>query len=381
MADGKYDEYVKESEEEDPKVTLKKVIRLIASMNPNRPMPQNAPHTPTLEYPLDQYLYSPIKVCGYFYNPETGETVPPSGWDPETKGPDWDVNSSKVLLTSSIDYDATSAAEITISYDAYNRESTEINGESFPQQSGGYYAGSIGSIGGGDISGGPEEPDDKMPTAIAEYLDMVVSRPHDPIKLDLIPSSLNEFYLFYNGRLLYPNSDYVIETDGKISFTAAELQYGDKIYAFENLAADKGCMKSRVREVIPTATKTIECEDLHTNSYILPFYDGELVFQNNYEVQEGRVRFVSVLEEGKHLDITECLFAEDSVLEVAFAGSSSTSSSYLSVRGVRKENCYLVFYDGKFMMENVDYMLQKNTIVFLNGLILDVNKKILVLRV
>ena len=113
----------------------------------------------------------------------------------------------------------------------------------------------------------------------------------------------------------------------------------------------------------------------------MPFYDGELIFRNNYVVQNGSVRFVNILEEGKSVDIAECLFAPGSNLEIMFAGSSKFTSSYLSISGISAENVYLVFYDGKLMMENVEYRLQKNAIVFLNGLVLDVNKKIMVLRV
>ena len=358
----------------------KKVIRLIATVNPNRPMPQNAPHTPTLEYPLDQYLYSPIKIIGYFYDPETEEVVPPNGWDESTQGPVWNETSSKILLSSAIDYDASSAAEIKISFDKENRDPTVVNGETFIQQNNGYYAGSIGAIDGGQI-GEDIEPTDKNPTVIAQYLNMVVTRPYDEIKMDLVPSSLDEFYLFYNGKLLYPEIDYSIHEDGIIEFTSITQSYGDRIYAFENLAVDEGCLKSRVRMTIPEATKRIDCEDIHPGAYILPFYDGELIFQNNYEIQEGSVKFVSTLEENKNIDITECIFSPDSILEVSFAGSSTTSSTYISVKGINKENTYLVFYDGKLMMENVEYQLQKNAIVFLNGLVLDVNKKLLVLRV
>ena len=360
---------------------LPKVLKLIQSVNPNRPMPQNAPHTPTLEYPLDQYLYSPVKIMGYFYNPETEEVVPPNGWDPDTQGPIWDEKSEKILLSSSIDYDATSAAEIEVVFNEEDRETTTINGTDFPQQNGGYYAGTIGAIDGGVVGEDGPDPGDKHPTAIAQYLNMVVTRPYDKIKMDLVPSSLDEFYLFLNGILLYPNIDYTIDEDGQIEFAAAVLEYGDKIYAFENLAAEKGCLKNRVRMTIPETTKRIDCEDIHPTSYILPFYDGELVFLTSYEVQEGSVKFVNTLDEGKNIDITECLFSPDSSLEVAFAGSSKTTSTYIGINGIRKENVYLVFYDGKLMMENVDYMLQKNAISFLNGIVLDVNKKLLVLRV
>ena len=99
------------------------------------------------------------------------------------------------------------------------------------------------------------------------------------------------------------------------------------------------------------------------------------------EVQNGSVKFVSNLEEGKWLDVTRCIFTRDSDLEMMFYGNSELSSPYLRVEGIRKEDAYLVFYDGKLMMESIDYRLQKNIIIFLNELILDVTKKIVVLRI
>ena len=360
---------------------LPKVLKLIQSVNPNRPMPQNAPHTPTLEYPLDQYLYSPVKMIGYFYDPENEEVVPPNGWDPSTQGPVWDENSEKILLTSAINYDASSATSINVSFDRDDRAPIIIDGQEYVQQNCGYFSGHIGNMDGGVVGEDSPDPGDKNPTAIAQYLSMVVTRPYDPVKLEMIPSSLENFYLFYNGRLLYPGADYSIREDGVIEFTNVVLEYGDRIYAFENIYTEEGCIKNRVRIQISEGTKRIDCEQITSESYILPFYDGELVFQNNYIVQDGSVKFVSTLEAGKWIDISECIFSPAANLEVAFAGSSEYSSSYLSVRGVSVENTYLVFYDGKLLMETADYTLQKNAIVFLNGLVLDVNKKLLVLRV
>ena len=336
-------------------------------------MPQNAPHTPTLDYPLDQYLYSPIKVCGNFYDPENQELL-----DPEN----WDVNSEKILLTSAATFKKNGGLGISVTYDKNDREPVYIYGVKYIQQNCGYLAGTIGDMSGGVIGEEPLDPVIKRPSAIDLYLSLVVTNPHDEIRLDSLPSSIDNFYFFLNGRLLYPNVDYMISEDGVVSFLAAELAYGDRIYAFENLIdVERGCLKNRLRMRIPEETKRIFCEGIDTDSTILPFYDGYLVFQTDFMVHEGSIRFINTLEEGKELDITECLFSPESKLEIVFAGSSNFSSSYLSVQGIDENDTLLVFYDGKLLLENADYRIQKNVIVFLNGLILDVNKKIMVLRV
>ena len=397
ISNHKYDELVESSSEDTEEDIQNKVIKLVISMNPNRPMPQSAPHTPRLEYPLDQYLYSPVKMVGYFYDPENKEIVPSAGSGDagsssgtggssnSAAGNDsgWDENSEKILLTSAISYNVSSgSALVSVSFNSDDRESIEINGQQYVQQSSGYYSGTIGAMDGGMIGAESSGPTEKRPTAIDLYLNMVVTRPYEDIILESIPTDINNFYFFYNGILLYPGVDYSIDENGLVSFTAAVLAYGDTLYAFENLSdVEEGCLKNRVREIIPETTKRIDCESLNQNSVILPFYNGELIFQNNYVVQNGSVRFVNVLEEGKPVDITECMFAPGSNLEIMFAGSSKFTSSYLNINGISVDNTYLVFYDGKLMMENVDYRLHKNAVVFLNGIVLDVNKKIMVLRV
>ena len=377
----KYDNLVEVSSEDTEETIQNKVIKLVISMNPNRPMPQSAPHTPRLEYPLDQYLYSPVKMCGYFYDEVAGGVFNPTSWDEETQGPVWDESSSKILLTSAINYDASSAASVIVEFDDNDREPAIIHGVEYVQQNCGYYSGQIGNMDGGVVGVESFDPSTKKPTAIDLYLNMVVTRPYENIILESVPSDINNFYLFYNGRLMYPGVDYSIDENGLVSFTAAVFAYGDTLYAFENLSdVETGCLKNRIRTVIPEGTKRIDCAVTEESS-ILPFYDGELVFRNNYDVQNGSVKFISTLEQGKCIDITECMFSPESNLEMMFAGSSKFSSSYLNVSGIRIENSYLVFYDGKLMMENVDYRLQKNSILFLNGLVLDVNKKIVVVRV
>ena len=379
--DGKYDNLVTitpeeregKTEEEIQDLIKKKVIRLIASVNPDRPMPQNAPHTPTLNYPLDQYLYSPIKICGNFYDPETEELL-----DPEN----WDVNSEKILLTSAATFKKNGGLGISVTYSKDDREPVYIDGVKYIQQNCGYLAGTIGAMDGGVVGEEPLDPIVKRPSAIDLHLSLVVTKPYDDIRLDSLPSSLENFYFFLNGRLLYPNVDYVISEDGIVSFSTATLEYGDRIYAFENLIdVERGCLKNRLRIGIAEETKRIFCEGIEPDSTLLPFYDGYLVFQTDFIAQEGSVRFVNTLEEGNQLDITECLFSPESKLEVVFAGSSNFSSSYLSVQGIDEKDTLLVFSDGKLLMENVEYKIQKNVIAFLDGLVLDVNKKLMVLRV
>ncbi len=369
-ANGEYDGYVSENED-TPETIQKKVIKLIASVNPNRPMPQNAPHTPTLKYPLDQYMYSPIRVIGFFYDPETKTLLDPDNWDSE---------SDKILITSAINFERTPSLKVY--FDKEDREPAIVNGEKYIQQNMGYYAGVIGAIDGGLIDEDTYISTDKKPTVVDVFINMVVTHPYDPIVLSAMPTSMNDFYLFFNGRLMYPNVDYTVNSDLSVHFAATNLTYGDKIYAFENISdVESGCMRNRLRTTISDSTKRIECPGLTPESIILPFYDRELVFQNNYVVQTGSIKFVSTLEVGKTIDITECMFSPVGVFELIFAGNSTSSASYVRIKGINPENSYLVFYDGKLMMENFDYNLQKNVIVFRNGLILDVNNKLVVLRV
>ncbi len=370
-ADGAYDGYVSAAEDTEEMIR-KKVIKLIASVNPNRPMPQNAPHTPTLKYPLDQYMYSPIRVMGFFYDPETKMLL---------DGSNWDTESEKILITSAIIFERKNTT-IDVYFDKEDREPAIVNGEKYIQQNMGYYAGTIGAIDGGLIDEETYISTEKKPNIIDVFVNMVVTRPRDPIVLDAMPTSMNNFYLFYNGVLMHPNVDYTINPDKSVQFAAASLVYGDKIYAFENISdVESGCMRNRLRKVVSESTKRIDCAGLTVESTILAFYDGLLVFPNNYEVQNGSVKFVSTITAGKKIDITECVFSPVGIFELMFAGNSTSSSSYVRVKGVRPENSYLVFYDGKYMMEYIDYNLQKDVIVFRNGHILDVNNKLVVLRV
>ncbi len=197
---------------------------------------------------------------------------------------------------------------------------------------------------------------------------------------------MNNFYLFWNGILLYPEKDYLIGSDFKLNILNENIthDYGDHFYAFENINQSEGCLKNRFRQPIDIDKKKIEdLEGITSNSYALVFYDGKLVFHDQYAPQpeNGIIKFVFTLEQGKYLDITQLIPSVDSNLELIYAGTAIYSSSYVQVQGIDPKNCYLVFYDGKLMTEGVHLTLQRNLIVFKNGLVLDVNKKLVVLRV
>ena len=343
--------------------------------NALRPVSQSYPRTPTIKFPQNQAEFNPIQVTVNLYNSETQEII-----DSEN----WDENSSKILITSAIEFKLENN-NISVSFNKDDRDPIYINGVKYPQQNLGYYEDTLGNISGGVIQEDTYISTEKKPTIIDVYMNHIVTQPHDDIYIEAVPSDLNNFYLFYNGILLYPGKDYSIDSDTKLTLHQITPVFGDHLYMFENLIdVDKGCLKNRFRQAIDIDKKKIEgLEGIDSNSSALIFYDGKLIFQDQYamQVESGEIKFIFTLEEGKYLDITQIIPSANSNLEILFSGNVKYSSSYVQVHGINPKYSYLIFYDGKLMTEGVDLTLQKNVIVFKNGLVLDVNKKLVVVRV
>ena len=345
---------------------------------PNRPLPQSdpsfaeEPHYPTTKLPKDQTLFSPIRVSGNLYDPSTKELI-----DPET----WDDTSSKILIFGGIYFRRNSSGAIEVSYDGNDRNSVYINGWDYVSQSGGY-AGSI-TIDGGLISDGPYVPIEKLPYIIDIYYNKSVFDPAAELKLSSVPSTFDEFYLFLNGILLHPETDFTVSEDAVLTFIGHQLHRNDYIYAFENVSGiPSGFLKSLYRAKIEESGKRIDIEDMEPGRNFFVFYDGLLIDPVQYEINSGYIKFVVALEAGKHIDILEAVESPLSCLEILYNDEPNIVSPHNAfIWGIDPSKPYLVFYGGKFSAENTDYTLRKNIISFSNELVPTSNEKLIVMRV
>lgn len=346
---------------------------------PNRPLPQSdstfaeEPHYPTTKLPKDQTLFNPIKIVGYIYDPETKSLVDQDGWDETT---------DRILIASGIHFRRLPNNKFEIYYDDDERNSIIVGSQTFvPQNTG--YAGSL-VIDGGLISDGPYGPIDKLPYVVDIYYDKIVTNPAADIILRSTPSSFNEFYLFVNGILLHPETDYEIASENsKLTFVGRQIKRNDYIYAFENISGlSSGCLKSLYRARIEESGKIINNENISPDLQFFIFYDGQIIDPVYYEVQNESIRFVNTLEAGKYIDILEVIPSPSSRLEVLYNGIPRAVSPHDAfVHELDPYDSHLVFYGGKLVVENSDYTLRKNIISFSNEIDPSSNEKLIVIRI
>ena len=345
---------------------------------PNRPLPQSdpsfeeEPHYPTTKLPKDQSLFSPIRVGGNLYDPAAKELI-----DPEK----WDESSDKILIFGGIYFRRNSSGAIEVSYDGNDRSPVLINGKEYVPQTCGY-AGSI-TVDGGVISDEPYVPVEKLPYIIDVYYNKSVFDPAAELRLSSVPSTFDEFYLFLNGVLLHPETDFTVSENAVLSFIGHQLHRGDYIYAFENVSGiPSGFLKSLYRAKIEETTKRVDIETMEPDQNLFVFYDGILIDPVQYEIHSGYIKFVVSLEAGKHIDILEAVESPLSCLEILYNDEPNIVSPHNAfIWGINPSKPYLVFYGGKLAAENADYTLRKNIISFSNELVPTSNEKLIVMRV
>ena len=350
----------------------------IVSNFPNRPLPQSdpsfetEPHRPTTKLPKDQTMFNPIRVSGNLYDPRSKELI-----DPEN----WDESSDKILIFGGTKFRRNDDGAIEIYFNEDDRDSVEINGKMYIPQSWGY-AGNM-KLDGGLISDGPYEPVEKYPYMIDVYYDKKVFDPAADLILTSKPSTFDEFYLFLNGVLLHPETDYIISDDAKLTFVGRQIYRNDYIYAFENVTGiPSGSIKSLYRAMIEEDTKRIEIENIENVENVFVFYDGFLIDPVHYEIKDGFIKFVSNLETGKYIDVVEMTSSSSSCLEILYNDVPNIVSPYNAfVWGINPTYPYLVFFGGRLVSEDVDYTLRKNIISFSNELVPTSNEKLIVIRV
>lgn len=321
----------------------------------NRPYDQTHPLGVANIYPGDQSTFDPISINGIFYNDLT-----------KTVTGVWDPLEIKILITAAITYIRYPDGSVEINYDSNYRDDVTViyneNEEIFKQQNGGYNSNL--EVDGGAIA---ENTSKKHIVGINVLLNELVFSPTQQFYIPKIIKDYKDFLVFNNGIKYSFNEDWEITNENNLLFKnniSSPLGY---VYAFENIQQSVvGCLKTLFSSKILVPTTTIELETIDVNSYYLIFKNGLLLNPNEYSVEIGKIIFHDSLNTDDMLDIIKIIegVSGQQNVEIIFNNLVTEQSFSLNAYKLNSLKNFLVFYNGVLYLEDVDYYLSQNTIIF-----------------
>lgn len=319
---------------------------------PNRPLPQDYPHKPTVALPEDQSSFNPIKICRAFYDSENQIVV----------NSEWDEELDKILIVGNLKYRQQSNGSVRVWIDERDIAPIYVNGKRYDQQGGGLY--DLSEVDGGYLGKTPSSvvtPVEKdPPVGVHVLVDKIIRHPNDEIHLGANISS--EFLVFFNGVLYLNGIDW--DTDfskESIYFTNSTLTPGKNIYIFENIKEnDAGYLKTFYFSRIEQNLSTVKVNGLNPNKKYLVFVDGFL--QSEYTIKSGAIDIH--MSKGSWILIVEIIPATTTdarYVDIIYQGPAPNSALFKGY-GITPGRNYLVFYNGVLYLEEVDYTVLINTI-------------------